>query len=277
MESKENMQNQMVSVIIPTYNRAYIIERAINSVLNQTYENFELIIVDDGSQDNTEQIVKSIKDKRIRYISLGQNRGPAVARNEGVRQSLYDYIAFQDSDDEWKVDKLEKQMRKLQKTSGAAMVYCSYQTDTGQVYPQKWIPQEQRQGRIFPYLLRGNMIGTPTMLMRKECFQAVGGFREDLRCIEDHEFVLRFAHEYLIAYIDEDLIYVYTSVNGVNSQMDYIITAKLYIIEKWKREYLRYGLLDAVIDDLLCMAKECHKELEVAKALQSILDFEVEG
>ena len=276
MENEANTQKPMVSIILPTYNRVNVIERAVYSILNQTYENFELIIVDDGSKDDTEQIVTAIEDKRIRYIALGQNRGPAAARNEGVRQSKYNYIAFQDSDDEWKSDKLEKQMKTLQENPDVAIVYHSYQTDRGVAYPQEWIAKEQRQGQIFPYLLRGNMIGTPTILMRKECFQAVGGFREDMRCIEDHEFVLRIAHEYPIAYIDENLLNVYTSLDSVNYQMEHFITAKLYVIEKWKKEYLRYGLLEYVIDDLLNKAATCHKETEVAMALQSILNFEVE-
>ena len=91
-----------VSVIIPTYNRAYLIDRSIQSVLNQTYQDFELIVVDDGSTDNTEDIIRQFqeKDKRIKYIKYDKNKGGSAARNTGIKNSVRKYIAFQDSDDE---------------------------------------------------------------------------------------------------------------------------------------------------------------------------------
>ena len=99
----ENSKNQSkVSVIIPTYNRAYLISRAINSVLNQTYQDFEIIIVDDGSTDNTEEVIKEFqeKDERIKYIRHKNNKGEAAARNTGIKAAKNEYISFQDSDDE---------------------------------------------------------------------------------------------------------------------------------------------------------------------------------
>lgn len=272
-----NMEKDRVSIIIPTYNRGYIIERAIQSILCQTYEAFELLIVDDGSNDDTEEVVKRISDERIRYIKCTKNRGPAAARNEGVRESRYPYIAFHDSDDEWVEDKLEKQMQVLKAADEkTGMVYSSYKTDLGQVFPQEWVPKNQRGGQIFPYLLRGNMIGTPTMLLRKECFEKVGGFKEELRCIEDYEFVLRFAKVYSIAYIDEHLLHVHTTKDSVNYRLNDFFPAKLYIIDKWKREMLQYGILEAVVDDILTKAEKCGAENEVALHLKRILDFEVE-
>lgn len=96
-----------VSVVIPTYNRAHLVGRAIQSVLNQTYQDFEIIVVDDGSTDNTEEVVKSFNDPRIRYIRHDQNRGGSAARNTGIKMARGEYIAFQDSDDEWLPEKLE--------------------------------------------------------------------------------------------------------------------------------------------------------------------------
>jgi len=95
-----NEKNPTVSVIIPTYNRAHTIGRAIKSVLNQTYQDFEIIVVDDGSTDNTEEVVKSFRDKRIRYIQHKKNKGAAAARNTGIKSAKGKYIAFQDSDDD---------------------------------------------------------------------------------------------------------------------------------------------------------------------------------
>ena len=89
-----------VSVVIPAYNRAHLLKRAIQSVLNQTYQDFELIVVDDASNDNTEEVVKELRDEKIKYIRHRENSGAGVARNTGIRTALGRYIAFQDSDDE---------------------------------------------------------------------------------------------------------------------------------------------------------------------------------
>ena len=111
-----NGKTPKVSVIIPTYNRAHLVGRAIRSVLNQTYQDFEIIVVDDGSTDNTEEVVKSFNDPRIRYIRHEKNRGGSAACNTGIRAARGEYIAFQDSDDEWLPEKLEKQMQVFENT-----------------------------------------------------------------------------------------------------------------------------------------------------------------
>src|SRR3989344_1865760 len=98
-----------VSVVLPTYNRAHTLERAVRSVLNQTHKDFELIVVDDGSTDNTRDIVVSFADGRIRYIKHESNKGVAEARNTGIGASRASLIAFQDSDDEWLPHKLALQ------------------------------------------------------------------------------------------------------------------------------------------------------------------------
>ena len=120
------LENALVSVVVPTYNRESTIVRSINSILEQTYQNLECIIVDDGSSDHTKDVVSQIEDSRVRYIKLNQNRGPSVARNVGIRESRGDYIAFNDSDDLWLPDKLEIQMAKLEAEAEAGMIYCSY-------------------------------------------------------------------------------------------------------------------------------------------------------
>ncbi len=109
------MSKDLVSIITPTYNCAKFIGATIESVLNQTYQNFEMIIVDDASKDNTEKVVKSFKDKRIKYIRLSKNSGPAVARNRAMEEARGKYMAFLDSDDLWKREKLEKQINFIKK------------------------------------------------------------------------------------------------------------------------------------------------------------------
>ena len=104
------MEEELVSIIMPSYNTGKFIEKTINSVINQTYNNWELIIVDDCSNDNTDEIVKSINDSRIVYLKNERNSGAAVSRNKALKEAKGRWIAFLDSDDLWKKDKLEKQI-----------------------------------------------------------------------------------------------------------------------------------------------------------------------
>ena len=112
-----------VSVIIPVYNSSKYIKECILSVINQTYKNLEIIVVDDKSTDNSLNIVKSIKDKRIRLIELKKNMGVAIARNKGIEVSIGDYICFLDSDDYWYHDKIEKQVKFIR---NKAFIYSKY-------------------------------------------------------------------------------------------------------------------------------------------------------
>ena len=119
----------IVSVVIPTFNRAHLIMRALQSVLTQTFTAWETIVVDDGSTDDTETVVLSLGDSRIRYCRQPENRGPAAARNRGMREAKGEFIAFLDSDDEWFPDKLELQVarfRELPETVG--LIYTGAQT-----------------------------------------------------------------------------------------------------------------------------------------------------
>jgi teichuronic acid biosynthesis glycosyltransferase TuaG len=111
------MENELVSIIMPTYNCAKFIKETIESVLNQTYENWELVIVDDCSNDNTEEIVESFNDKRIKYHKLEKNSGAAVARTTAMKMATGNYMAFLDSDDLWKDNKLEKQLEFMKKNN----------------------------------------------------------------------------------------------------------------------------------------------------------------
>jgi len=119
----KGIQNELISVIIPSYNSGKFLGEAIESVVNQTYKNIEIIVINDGSTDNTEEIVKKWqkKDRRIRYLKHKENRGLSVARNDGIRISKGDFISLLDADDFWMKDKLEKQMKKIKE--GADIIY----------------------------------------------------------------------------------------------------------------------------------------------------------
>ncbi len=228
----------MVSVVVPAYNREGTIVRSINSILEQTYQNLECIVVDDGSMDHTQEVVSRIEDSRVRYIRLEKNMGPSVARNVGIRESRGDYIAFNDSDDLWLPDKLERQMQRAACDDEIGMVYCSYlyQKD-GKAFqiPSETCARDTLEGYIFDSLWDSNKIGTPTILVKRECIETCGGFAEDLRSLEDWEFVLRVSGKYKIAYVDEILVHAKYSPKGVNEQYALQAEAIWHIMKQYRQ------------------------------------------
>lgn len=194
-----------ISVIIPTYNRAGLIERAVKSVVDQTVKPQEVIVVDDGSSDNTREVVESIQSPLVKYV-YRKNGGAGAARNTGVKEAAGDWIAFHDSDDMWRPDKLEKQVKYIKEHSDAGLVYSSYEMHledgTSILMPGKKddLPLE---GNVFVPLLVRNTVGAPTVVVRKELFEKAGGFDESLRSLEDWDFAIRFARDNVIGFLDD--------------------------------------------------------------------------
>ncbi len=190
----------MVSVIIPTFNRAYCIEKSINSVLNQTYRDFELIIIDDGSTDNTREIIENIDDIRIRYF-YQKNSGANNARNYGIDVCEGEYIAFHDSDDVWRPDKLEKQVSICSKFNPEIQfckiaMHCADGSVT--ISPKKF------SGGFCdnPSYLFG--IGTGTIFARKTLFSEYR-FDKNLNKWQDLELLLRISQKHKLYCLDEVL------------------------------------------------------------------------
>lgn len=271
------MEMKQVSVILPTYNRANCIERAVDSVLSQTYPYWELLVVDDGSTDNTEEIIASYaaSDHRVRYYRQPSNRGVSAARNEGVRQALYEYIAFQDSDDVWHEDKLEKQMRILAENPHVGLVYCAMQgtrqDGSAVLIPDRTVERTLLCGNLYKLLLQGNVIGAPAAVMRRECARQCGGFDETLSCLEDWELFLRIAKMYEIGYVDEPLVDADFHDGGVSSRAGGYFQARCQMIAMHKGALLEYGLFHQVVERVLLMAKETGAFTQVAKMLQNML------
>lgn len=267
---------EKVSVIIPTYNRAHVIKRSIQSVLQQTYKEFELLIIDDGSTDNTQEVVMEIRDDRIRYICCEKNSGAAGARNRGIAEAKYDYIAFQDSDDQWHPDKLEKQMKAMMEApEDTGLVYCEYHYNgvngIEDISPSREIPLEQKRGYIFPELLTGNMIGTPVMLVKRECFNKVGEFNEKFPCMEDYELVLRIAREYRIEFVPECLMEVYANYQSVTNNLEGFLKTKCILAGVYKKELLEYGIFDIIVGSIIEKAKEFQCLEQVIKYLEAVM------
>jgi len=199
-----------VSVIIPTHNRSELIERAIRSVLGQTFSNLECIVVDDCSNDDTVSIVESIDDERLRLIELEENRGASAARNAGIKVASGDYIAFLDDDDEWFPEKLEKQLNLLESCDDSVgLVYCwmDYRDGDGNLVNEY---RPTHCGDIFLEVLDKQRIGnSSTLIAPVAVVNEVGGFDESLPRGNDGDFIRRIAQEYDVDYIAEPLVTSY--------------------------------------------------------------------
>ncbi|OHB60615.1 MAG: hypothetical protein A2167_08970 [Planctomycetes bacterium RBG_13_46_10] len=228
-----------ISVIIPTYNRSQLIGRSIKSVLNQTYRNFELIIVDDGSTDNTEEVVASFKDERVRYVRREENGGEAAARNTGIKAARYDYIAYQDSDDEWLPEKLALQVELLEKAPPqVGVIYTGFWKVDKQkktYIPFAWV--NQKDGDIHKELLKGNFVGSPVVLVKKECFDRAGLFDERFRNAVDWEMWLRISKLYHFRCVDEPLAIAHYDSDNISFNPDTLIKALELVLETYRDEF----------------------------------------
>lgn len=239
------LENPDISVIITTYNRANFIDRAIKSVLNQIYQDFEIIIVDDGSTDNTEEIIKGYKDKRIIYIKHKKNQGISAARNTRIKKSRGEYIAFLDSDDEWVPEKLSKQVKILQNESTeVGVVYSNlcYIDENGKDMNKLLNPK--REGYIYKDLLGENCVGPPsTLLIRKECFNQVGLFDSQQDAHEDWDMWIRIAKSYKFALIKIPLVKYRLHSNQISKNLEVkIIMAKRILVKYTDELKKRYSL-----------------------------------
>ena len=210
----EIKSNPTVSVIISTYNRAHLIGRAIQSVLDQTYQDFEIIVVDDASTDNTEEVVSNFDDERIRYIRLKENSGTsATPRNTAIKIARGKYIAFQDSDDEWLPEKLKKQIRLFETVfSKVGIIYTDMWRINKNEKKKYWhspriMPED---GIIYEEALgyRVAKIGTAIIVIKKECFDKAGLFDEKLSMYIDTELLMRMSKYYYFCHIDEPLVLI---------------------------------------------------------------------
>jgi glycosyltransferase involved in cell wall biosynthesis len=197
-----------VSVIITTYNRPDLISRALESVLSQTYEDLECIVVDDCSPENkSREIIKSFDDSRLSYLRHKENKGLAAARNTGIEHSDGEFVAFLDDDDQWYKNKLAKQIS-LFKNLGPdyGLVYCwmNICDDDGNLI-EKYCPKHS--GDIFPKALEGQPIGAgSTLLVRRSIAEEVEGFDESLPRGIDGDFIRRVCYDYKVDYVPELLV-----------------------------------------------------------------------
>jgi len=226
--------NPVISVVMPTYNRAHLISRAIHSVLNQTYENLELIIVDDGSTDNTEQVVQSFNDTRLKYIKQPKNSGAAAARNTGIEAALGAYIAFLDSDDEWLPHKLEKQVKAFSVAPPEVGVVYSgiWWLEDGKTKYFSYPNNIKKDGYLRHSILKKGFIFLQSSVVKRECFSKAGMFDERLVVLEDWELWLRISYYCHFRCIDEPLACVYSTAGTLAKNYGSIMKAREIILLK---------------------------------------------
>ena len=206
-----------VSVIIPAYNAVVYIAQTLESVLRQTYTDFEVIIVNDGSTDGIVQWAAHIKDDRVQLISQA-NAGPNAARNAGLAKAQGQYIAFLDADDIWEPTKLAKQVDCLDRHPEVGLVYSwvAIANDQGQVTGR--IFKSHHAGPVLEPLVERNFVECPSsVVVRRTCFDQAGGFDETIFCFEDWEMWIRIAAHYPFAVIAEPLVQ-YRQIQNSNSK-----------------------------------------------------------
>lgn len=215
----------LISVIMPTYNRGYIISLAIDSILNQTYRNIELIIIDDCSNDNTEEIISKYHDKRLKYIKLDKKNGANYARNIGLEKAKGKYISFQDSDDYSMPYRIEKEYNTLLKENADLVFSSFYKAKTGyekyasngdyssikaHIFPKRKIPSNN----ILNVLLYQNVVTTQVLFGKKSIFEKVY-FDNNLSRFQDWDLVIRIAKDYNIFHLDEPLLYMFIQNDSI--------------------------------------------------------------
>lgn len=247
------MSESIVSVILPVYNRSTTLPRAINSVLAQTYENFELIIVDDGSDEDIKKIVEKFQknDDRIIFIRHEKNLGANAARNTGMKESKGHFLAFQDSDDEWMPNKLQKQVELIEdKEYNFDAVYCGYikiNPDGTRAYYPQILPNTNNkfEGHLYEQLLRYNFIGLPTLLVRKHKIENQY-FDENLPRLQDWDFNLRISKKCKFGFIPEPLVKSYVGKDSISSNADAFIEA-LEILKKKHYQHLNKEIRNEIM------------------------------
>lgn len=191
-----------VTVLIPTYNRKSVIHETLESVFAQTYADYKVVVVDDGSTDGTEQAIRPWLD-RIHYVKQ-ENGGPGSARNFGLRHIQTEYVAFLDSDDRWEPTFLQTVMSIVRENSSLGLVTTAHVVEpNGEKWPR--IQEARLEGDLYSRLFQRNFVTTSATVVKRDCFGRVGLFREDLRQIEDYDMWLRIARAYPLAFVKQYL------------------------------------------------------------------------
>ena len=230
----------IVSVIIPCFNCALFLAEAISSVLRQDFTNYELLIVDDGSTDDTPNLIKPyLADKRVRYLPK-KNGGLSSARNYGIINANGDYIALLDADDIWYPEKLACQIKHIENRPDVGMVFSNFNTFNadGIIFSGKVSDSiDSFPNPEFNILFsRNNFIYPSTVLIRKSIFKKCGFFDENLKSIEDYDMWLRISNSYCLIGVPEKLTKIRVHNNNMSKNVDVMMRNEVMVIDKYRRD-----------------------------------------
>jgi glycosyltransferase involved in cell wall biosynthesis len=227
-----------VSVVIPTYNRKAALARAIKTVVAQSYEDWELIVVDDASTDGPEEVVRTLGDGRMVYVRHPQNCGGGAARNTGIRLARGKYVAFLDSDDEWFPEKLARDVAAFTRPGGdIGLVYCGKELvdPEGRVLLRR-IPA--LQGDLYRQLLAHDFIGSCSRVaVRRDILEAAGGFDESLPSGQDWDMWVRAGRLAKVACVPECLVRRHLGHEQISGSLKRIYEGHLKVVEKHRQEF----------------------------------------
>ncbi|MBM4053175.1 MAG: glycosyltransferase [Planctomycetes bacterium] len=223
----------LVSIIMPTYNCATYLPESIDSVLAQTYEAYEIIVIDDGSTDNTKSVLAPYMEK-IRYIDLGRNKGLPTARNLGIESAKGEFIAFLDADDIWMPEKLELSIDQFLKNPDVGMVYSKHiNVDSKSRYREGKIKGKLPSGNIFAQLFfEQNFVICSSVVVRKEVFNKAGLFDYELVNCQDWDMWLRIAFYYKAIGINTPLVKYRHSSKSLSKNRDNVLKYQQVVIDK---------------------------------------------
>jgi glycosyltransferase involved in cell wall biosynthesis len=222
-----------VSVIIPTYNYARFLPQALGSALRQTFRDFEILVIDDGSTDNTADVVRPyLADPRVSYHRVA-NGGPSRARNLGIGRARAGLLAFLDADDVWLPAKLEKQLAVLRRDLGLGLVYSRRHFIDEEGYELDCPEPAPHRGNVLEPLLAGNFICLTSCLIPRRVFEAVGAFDETLGQSEDYDLWLRIAERCRFAYVDEPLVGYRVGHASISRHVEERMRTVLFILRRF--------------------------------------------
>ncbi|MBO6621877.1 MAG: glycosyltransferase [Balneola sp.] len=237
------MKKGLVSIITPVYNGEDFLDRCIKSVLAQTYQNWELLLIDDGSVDDSTRIIEAyLADDRIKLLKNESNSGIPATRNKGIVNSSGEYIALLDQDDEWFPDKLQKQVQVFNEQGNVyGLIYSNLEVryDNGDVTERKKeIEPEPTISDNLELMLLRNLISSPTVLIKKEVLDEVGLFDNSIKWGgDDYDLWIRIAHKYKFFYIDEVLSIRYEHQQNYSADKKRMMFRTIELAEKYIREF----------------------------------------
>ena len=267
----------LISVVIPTRNRYALLDRAVKSVLIQTFSDFEILIVDDASSDETRNIIEKNKDERIRYIPLKKKSGGSKARNIGIENSKGEYVAFLDDDDEWLPEKLKKQVECFNTNTQIGICYTGRRimrkgkiTGLSKRYSFRYPPYEDH----FRSIMSDNFIGvTSSVVIPRSVLIELKGFDENLPCLQDYDLFIRILKKLKACGVNEPLVRYYLGGNTehVSFTRKNVEFASKYLIDKYKN------------DEFIALLKKAINKINMKKMVKSfgyardVIQYSVSG